>query len=343
MSAEVIVFLGPTLPLERAREVLDATYRPPARQGDVFRALAERPRGLVLIDGVFEAVPSVWHHELRAALASGVFVLGASSMGALRAAELHRFGMVPIGPIAKAYAAGERIDDADVVLLHGDAESGYRPLTVPLVNVQATLAHAVTKRVLSAREARALHRLAAETFYKERTWRGLLAGVAGWRAARRAEVLAWVRASAVDQKALDAVEALQVARRLLDARAAERPKPLSLSSFVRRRRLVDVDQTRIDRLQARPDADELAARGTRRWLVAEFARLAGLVVTEEELADALQSIDDSGLSADDHRRLATLLALERLVTSRPERFVADGPSHLEARDFEARVRRPRSR
>ena len=71
MSDEVIVFLGPSLPLERAREVLDATYRPPARQGDVFRALAERPRGIVLIDGVFEAVPSVWHHELRAALASG--------------------------------------------------------------------------------------------------------------------------------------------------------------------------------------------------------------------------------------------------------------------------------
>lgn len=343
MSDEVIVFLGPSLPLERAREVLDATYRPPARQGDVFRALAERPRGIVLIDGVFEAVPSVWHHELRAALASGVFVLGASSMGALRAAELQRFGMKPIGRIAKAYAAGERIDDADVVLLHGDADSGYRPFTVPLVNVQATLERAVTKRVLSPREARGLHRLAAETFYKERTWRGLLAGVPRWRAARRAEVLAWVRASAVDQKALDAVEALQVARRLKDARAEERPRPLSLSSFVRRRRLVDVNGPRLARLQARGDADALAARGTRRWLVAEFARLAGLVVTEEELTDALQAIDAVGLSVDQHRRLGTLLALERLVTSAPERFVADGPSRLEALDFEARVRRPRSR
>jgi len=172
MSDEVIVFLGPSLPLERAREVLDATCRPPARQGDVFRALAERPRGIVLIDGVFEAVPSVWHHELRAALASGVFVLGASSMGALRAAELQRFGMKPIGRIAKAYAAGERIDDADVVLLHGDADSGYRPLTVPLVNVQATLERAVTKRVLSPREARGLHRLAAETSTKSEPGEG---------------------------------------------------------------------------------------------------------------------------------------------------------------------------
>lgn len=95
--SDVVVFLGPTLPVAEAKQLVRATFLPPARQGDVFRVLSDRPGVIVLIDGVFEAVPSVWHHELRAALASGVHLVGASSMGALRAAELHGEGMLPVG------------------------------------------------------------------------------------------------------------------------------------------------------------------------------------------------------------------------------------------------------
>ena len=41
----------------------DAAYKVP---GDVWRALEDEPRAIALIDGVFEHVPSVWHHELVA-------------------------------------------------------------------------------------------------------------------------------------------------------------------------------------------------------------------------------------------------------------------------------------
>jgi hypothetical protein len=335
----VVVFLGPSLPLERARSLVEATFLPPARQGDVFRALARRPRVVVLIDGVFEAVPSVWHHELRAALASGAHVLGASSMGALRAAELERFGMKPVGRIAKAYASGERIDDADVVLLHGDADSGYRPLTVPLVNVQATLAHAVEAGVLSRAEQRSLERRAAETFYQSRTWRGLLEGMTRWSASRRHDVLAWVRGNGVDQKALDAVEALEFAAQLASDRSALRARPLRLSSFVRRRRLVDVDAARVAALERRDDAEALATQGLRRLLLAEFAAMAGLVPGEDDVAEALLDVDGTGLAADVHLSLARALARERLVLRAPERFVADGPSRIEGLELEARLGR----
>jgi hypothetical protein len=335
---EVVVFLGPSLPVARARAVLDATFLPPARQGDVFRVLALEPRVIVLIDGVFEAVPSVWHHELRAALASGVHLLGASSMGALRAAELEPFGMKPVGRIAREYARGERLDDADVVLLHGDAESGYRPLTVPFVTVQATLAAARAKGVLSSRELRALERRAEATFYRERTWRGLIGGMARWSPGRRQAVLTWVREHLVDPKAQDALEALHVAARLAAGRGRPRAVPLRLSSFVRRRRLVDVDPERVAQLESRADAEGLAAQGVRRLLLAEFAALAGLRPTDEEVAAALLDVDDRGLSPDEHLRLARALSLERLVLRAPERFVADGPSRLEGLELEARVR-----
>ncbi len=104
-NAKLIVFLGPSLPRAEAKRLApSATFWPPARQGDVFRALDRRPRAIALIDGVFEGAPSVWHHELRAALAAGVTVFGASSMGALRAAELRDEGMIGVGQVYEQYA-----------------------------------------------------------------------------------------------------------------------------------------------------------------------------------------------------------------------------------------------
>ncbi|WP_239014256.1 TfuA-like protein [Archangium violaceum] len=73
------------------------------------------------------------------ALGQDVIVLGASSMGALRAAELHPHGMVGVGRIFEAYLEGRLSADDEVALLHGPAELGFRPLTLPLVNIRATL------------------------------------------------------------------------------------------------------------------------------------------------------------------------------------------------------------
>ena len=95
----MVVFLGPSLAREEAKALVRCRLLPPARQGDVWKALAYRPRVLVLIDGVFELQPSVWHRELLATIDAGVTVFGASSMGALRAAEFDSHGMVGIGKV----------------------------------------------------------------------------------------------------------------------------------------------------------------------------------------------------------------------------------------------------
>lgn len=50
MSNPVIVFLGPTLPVAAARRVLNADYRPPVAQGDVLRAVMDRPAAIAIID-----------------------------------------------------------------------------------------------------------------------------------------------------------------------------------------------------------------------------------------------------------------------------------------------------
>ncbi len=122
-----VLFAGPSLyGADYNRSGLDV--RPPARQGDLHRAVLDGATAIGLIDGVFGFVPSVWHKEILFALKAGVHVLGAASLGALRAAECADFGMEPVGTIALSYLDGERIEDGDVCLAHAPEEMAFMPL-----------------------------------------------------------------------------------------------------------------------------------------------------------------------------------------------------------------------
>src|SRR5512139_3546591 len=118
----VIVFLGPTLPGHDAARILDASYLPPAAHGDVLRATLAKPQMIAVIDGYFERVPDVWHKEILCAMARGIHVFRASSMGALRAAELAEFGMEGCGKIYEAFANGVLTDDDEVAVTHASGE-----------------------------------------------------------------------------------------------------------------------------------------------------------------------------------------------------------------------------
>ena len=119
---------------------------PPAGVGDIARAVRRGPRAIALIDGMFERVLPVWHKEILWAMARGVHVFGAASMGALRAAELHAFGMQGVGRIFEAYRYGELEADDEVAVLHGPADLGFVAVTEALVNVRATLRRARRRR-----------------------------------------------------------------------------------------------------------------------------------------------------------------------------------------------------
>ncbi|MEQ9606992.1 MAG: hypothetical protein RLN99_04930, partial [Kiloniellaceae bacterium] len=56
------VFLGPSLHRAEAERILDADFRPPVRQGDIYRLVKQGGIGsIAVIDGYFQEVPSVWH------------------------------------------------------------------------------------------------------------------------------------------------------------------------------------------------------------------------------------------------------------------------------------------
>ena len=148
---------------------------PPAIQGDVRLAVDEGVNAIGLIDGAFESVAPVWHKEILYGLSKGVAVFGAANMGALRAAECHAFGMIGVGEIFKANASETLVDDADVALLHGPEELGYVATTIPMVNVDATLAHCSRQGLIDDREARCLSKTARLMFFKLRNWKTILA------------------------------------------------------------------------------------------------------------------------------------------------------------------------
>lgn len=212
------VFVGPTVP-DAAKLAGDAVaIRPPATQGDIVHAVYDGATAIGLIDGNFEYVAPVWHKEILFALSQGVTVLGAASMGALRAAECAAFGMVGIGEIFRRYMADETADDSEVALLHAPEELGYAALTVPLVNLRATLCHLTEQNRLTASDAADLAAVAEGLFYKERTWKAILS---------RAELspridAAMLRAEYVDQKRIDALELFEALRRMP---AERRPPP----------------------------------------------------------------------------------------------------------------------
>jgi hypothetical protein len=206
------VFLGPTLPIEQARSILaEAVYLPPVSMGDVYALLAKVPRRIALIDGLFERTPAVWHKEILYALAQGVRVLGSSSMGALRAAELHSFGMEGVGRIFEAYRDGLLEDDDEVALVHAPAEFGWRPLSEAMVNLREGLRRAERRGLIAARTHRALLETAKRTFYPERSWPGVLRAGAGLGlpAAELDALGDFVQRERPDQKREDAVELLQ--------------------------------------------------------------------------------------------------------------------------------------
>lgn len=208
----ICVFLGPTLPVADARAVLDAEYLPPAAVGDVYRAARKRPDAIAIIDGYFSRTPAIWHKEILWAMAEGVHVLGSSSMGALRAAELADFGMVGVGKVFEAYHAGTLIDDDEVAIAHSSAEDGYRALSDAMVNVRATLQHAERSGVLTPSACSLLEQLAKSQFYAERSLRQLakLALERGLLEATQArEFDRFLVKHSVDQKRLDALALLE--------------------------------------------------------------------------------------------------------------------------------------
>ena len=224
-----LVFLGPSLSREEAQEIYpDAVYLPPAAMGDVLSAMRKyRPHAIALIDGSFFQTMATYHKELVEALSQGVWVIGASSMGALRAAECAEYGMIGVGAVYEAYASGELEDDDEVALSHVSEEFGYRPVTEAMVDIRASLAAAQAHGLIDEGQFVELCAIQKTRWFMERN---LLTSVEDARSiglddASVAALGTFLRTSRVSLKAEDARLAIARIRDLPDGPMPESDRP----------------------------------------------------------------------------------------------------------------------
>jgi hypothetical protein len=216
-----VLFAGPSL-FGTTLDLGGIDLRPPAKQGDLIAAVRDGANAIGLVDGYFGGAAAVWHKEILYALSSGVTVLGASSMGALRAAECADYGMIPVGDIAAAYVRGDLDDDAAVALIHAPPEFGSQPMTEPLVDAEATIANLLSLGCISPVEAATLRSSAAACFFGDRTIDAVAEG-AGLDRERTATIASLYARHRVALKQRDALLLVDRLRETPDVRQTERP------------------------------------------------------------------------------------------------------------------------
>lgn len=171
--ARTVIFLGPSLSHERARQIFpEAECRPPAKKGDLLRLAAGPDAKMMmvgLVDGVFlQDYPPTPIEVYQLARKEGVTLAGAASLGALRAVELEKFGMVGIGRIFQLYRSGRVDADDEVAVTFGDGD--FRLQSEAMIDIRYNL-HLARKKGIIGREAkRALASVAKRTYFPHRNY-----------------------------------------------------------------------------------------------------------------------------------------------------------------------------
>nr|WP_223215885.1 TfuA-like protein [Rhizobium herbae] len=195
-----VVFLGPSAPASDILSILpDAIIRPPARRGDLYAYRILKHEFFLIIDGAFGNVLSISPREVVDVVRDGAVVVGASSMGALRAADCFPAGAHGAGIIFRLFK--DRVisaEDEVAVLFREDLP--FPPLTEPLINMRIALRRATRKGLVRALDAEKIISAAQSLHFTLRTWPRAYQGAG---CAPSSEILNFL--SAIDIKRADAV------------------------------------------------------------------------------------------------------------------------------------------
>ncbi|RMF30041.1 MAG: TfuA-related McrA-glycine thioamidation protein, partial [Candidatus Nitrosothermus koennekii] len=162
-----IIFLGPSLSIKKAREAFPfAEYRSPARKGDILRIATRHESNFIgLIDGVFLQDYPPTPIEVYTALSRGVKIIGAASIGAVRAVELEKFGMIGVGKIFRLYKSGKLEDDDEIAVTF---TNDYKLQSEALIDIRYTLYHAYKDGIIDYNTRRELIKIAKKIYFPYR-------------------------------------------------------------------------------------------------------------------------------------------------------------------------------
>lgn len=303
-----VVYAGPTIEPEAVRRILpSARVQPPIRRGQLYRDRTFRAGLFVILDGEFLQQLAVSTREVVDVARDGALVVGASSMGALRAAECWPAGVRGFGSVYRMFRAGWLQSDDEVAVAHApDRPVLHR--SVALVDVRHAVSWECRRGGLDPTLGRALVDAAVDSWFADRTWPGLLRAVGAYDPDRARQL------ARHSLKRRDAERALRGVARWLetDPELGHRPReavPFRRSELDRER---DPEPVAVDPETGGQGAPSLRERA-RVWARSEAERR-GIRASEADrhLARALLPIEGCpDPSAADLSDRARVLALRR--------------------------------
>ncbi|HXV88348.1 MAG TPA: TfuA-like protein [Nitrososphaeraceae archaeon] len=170
-----IVYLGPTLSREEAIKILDADYRDPAKKGDFLMLSrdSDEKKYVGFIDGVFlhDYPPppiEVYHLATR----KNIELIGASSLGALRAVELEKFGMRGIGKIFQLYKNSVINADDEVAVTFVRGSNILQ--SEAMIDIRFNLFLAYKKGIITNETKRRIAKIAKNIYFPFRNYEDII-------------------------------------------------------------------------------------------------------------------------------------------------------------------------
>jgi TfuA protein len=170
-----IIFLGPSLTHEKARKILDAEYRPPAKKGDFLRFTmpADGLTVVGLVDGYFlQDYPPSPIEIYQLIIRKNTVVIGSASLGALRAVELEKFGMIGVGKIFELYKKGIVNADDEVAVTFTEEPQSLQ--SEAMIDIRFNLFIAKRKGIIDEITKKTIAKVAKSVYFPYRNYEDIL-------------------------------------------------------------------------------------------------------------------------------------------------------------------------
>ena len=172
VRSKPVIFLGPSLSREKARKILDADYRLPAKKGDLLQLILKEVNIVGLVDGYFlQDYPPTPIEVYNLVKKRDVKVFGSSSLGALRAVELEKYGMMGIGKIFRLFRDGILESDDEVAVTFTDY-TNYK--SEALIDIRYSLFLAQKYKIIDSITRRSILKVSKQTYFPYRTYEDIL-------------------------------------------------------------------------------------------------------------------------------------------------------------------------
>jgi len=172
VRSKPVIFLGPSLSREKARKILDADYRLPAKKGDLLQLILKEVNIVGLVDGYFlQDYPPTPIEVYNLVRKRNMKVFGSSSLGALRAVELGKYGMIGIGKIFRLFRDGILESDDEVAVTFTDY-TNYK--SEALIDIRYNLFLAQKYNIIDNSTGRSILKVSKQTYFPYRTYEDIL-------------------------------------------------------------------------------------------------------------------------------------------------------------------------